>query len=60
MLFVFDPLGQILHIEKLDPIVFNKPEGIAFSARGDMFVTNEGQNKKPTLLRFNIKNDDPD
>jgi hypothetical protein len=60
MLFVFDPLGQILHIEKLDPVVFNKPEGITFSARGDMLITNEGQYKKPTLLRFNLKHDKND
>jgi hypothetical protein len=55
MLFIFDQRGEISHIEKLDPIIFNKPEGIAFTVKGDMLITNEAQNKKPTLLRFNKK-----
>jgi hypothetical protein len=55
MLFIFDRSGQIRHIEKLDPFLFNQPEGLTFFANGDMLITNEGQQKYPTLLRFNVK-----
>jgi len=53
MLFIFKPNGDIDHMELLNPILFNKAEGITFLENGDMLVTNEGQDKKPTLLRFN-------
>ncbi|MBI5323722.1 MAG: hypothetical protein HZB41_00295 [Ignavibacteriae bacterium] len=52
LLFMFDLNGNIEHIEKLNPVIFNKAEGISFIKNGDMLITNEGQNKKPTLLRF--------
>ncbi len=50
LLFVFDLDGNIEHIELLDSAMFNKAEGIAFFENGDMLITNEGQDKKPTLL----------
>jgi hypothetical protein len=53
MLFVFDMNGNIEYMEKLDPEVFNQPEGITFFKNGDMLISNEGQNKYATLLRFN-------
>lgn len=52
MLFVFDMKGNIEHIEALNKKMFNKPEGISFFENGDMLITNEGQDKKATLLRF--------
>jgi len=55
VLFVFNMDGNIEHIEILDPDQFNKAEGIAFFDNGDMIITNEGQDKQPTLLRFNYK-----
>ena len=55
LLFVFDNKGNPEHIEKLDPVMFNKSEGITFFENGDMLITNEAQNKKPTLLRFNYQ-----
>ena len=55
LLFIFNMNGTIEHMEKLDPYLFNKAEGITFFDNGDMFVTNEGQHKKPTLLRFNYR-----
>ncbi len=45
--------GEILHLEMLNERVFNKAEGISFYKNGDMLITNEAQDKKPTLLRFN-------
>lgn len=56
MLFIFNPSGNLKHIEPLDKIKFNKPEGITFFENGDMLISNEGQDKRPTLLRFNYTN----
>ncbi len=53
LLFVFDMNGKIEHIQQLKANLFNKAEGITFLNNGDMLITNEGQDKKPTLLRFN-------
>lgn len=55
MLFIFDKKGDIEHIEQLDRDMFNKAEGITFFDDGDMLITNEGQDKKPSLLRFNYQ-----
>lgn len=52
MLFIFNRNGQLEHIEKLDPELFVQAEGITFLPDGEMFITNEGQNNKATLLRF--------
>jgi len=55
MIMVFDETGNIKHIQSLDPVLFNKPEGITFFQNGDMLITNEGQANVPTLLRFRYK-----
>jgi hypothetical protein len=53
MLFIFNPDGTVSHLEQLNPRIFNKAEGISFFNSGDMLITNEGQKKQPTVLRFN-------
>lgn len=59
VLFIYDyqpqetGAGEILHLEMLDEKTFNKAEGISFYHNGDVLITNEAQDKKPTLLRFN-------
>jgi hypothetical protein len=50
---VFNKAGKLLNYMRLDPKLFNKPEGITFLENGDMIITNEGQMGVPTLLRFN-------
>lgn len=55
MLFVFDIKGNIEFLSTLDPDTFKQPEGITFLKNGDMLISNEGQNKKPTIVRFNYK-----
>ncbi|MCC7303102.1 MAG: hypothetical protein IT233_10715 [Bacteroidia bacterium] len=55
LLFIFNMNGNLEHIEQLNPAMFNKAEGITFFENGDMLITNEGQDKKPTLLRFKYK-----
>jgi hypothetical protein len=59
MLFIFSYQQQetgpgiLLHLEMLNEKTFNKAEGISFYENGDVLITNEAQDKKPTLLRFN-------
>ena len=54
-IFIFSLTGQLLHIEKLNPILFNKPESLSFYENGNLLVSNEGQGHQPTLLQFNYK-----
>jgi len=55
MLFIFDENGKIEHIERLDEQTYNKAEGIAFFENGDLLITNEGQNKKPSIICLKYK-----
>lgn len=52
-LFIFDNDGTLKHIEPLDPKLFRQAEGIAFMSDGTLYISNEGQDKHPTLLIFN-------
>lgn len=54
-LFIFNKSGILEHIEQLNPLLFNKPEGLDFFENGDLLISNEGQAHQPTLLRFNYK-----
>ena len=47
--------GNLEHIEKLNPVLFNKAEGLSFYPNGDVLISNEGQAHQPTLLKFNYK-----
>ncbi|HNR07395.1 MAG TPA: hypothetical protein PKM27_08775 [Saprospiraceae bacterium] len=55
MLFIFSADWTLEHLELLDPALFNQAEGLAFYDNGDLLISNEGQDKKATLLRFNYK-----
>lgn len=52
LLFILNGNGKVEHIEKLNPVLFRQPEGIAFQKNGDMLITNEGGDKNSTLLQF--------
>ena len=52
-LIVADMSGKIESIEPLRKEFFRQAEGITFSPTGDLFISNEGAGKKPTLVRFN-------
>ena len=52
LLVVFDKNGTITGYARLNKKIFNHPEGLTFLQNGDMVVTNEGDEKKPTLLIF--------
>jgi len=53
LLYIFNRTGELQHIETLRASLFNKAEGITFYANGDVLISNEGQELRPTLLRFN-------
>jgi hypothetical protein len=55
ILCIANKTGNIENIQKLDKDLFLQPEGIAFFPNGDMLITNEARNKRPTLLRFNYR-----
>ena len=54
-LFIFNINGNLEHIEVLNPILFNKAEGLSLYPNGDVLISNEGQAHQPTLLKFNYK-----
>ncbi|MFH0842414.1 MAG: hypothetical protein V1903_07315 [Bacteroidota bacterium] len=55
MLFIFNLEEKIEYITRLNPEIFNMAEGIAFFQNGDMLISNEGQNRSSTLLRFEYR-----
>lgn len=54
-LFMFNMNGKLENTKQLDPILFNKSEGLSFFPNGDLIISNEGQARQPTLLRFNYR-----
>jgi len=52
LLLVTDEKGAIKDLVALDPVLFNKAEGLAFLPDGTMLISNEAQQGKPTLLTF--------
>jgi len=55
LLLVFNMDGTVEDIELLDPKLFNKAEGITFNEKGDLFISNEGEDKPATILRFKLQ-----
>ncbi len=52
LLYIFNLEGDLLHVEVLDQNLFLKAEGISFDVQGNLYISNEGKNLKPTLLMF--------
>jgi len=53
LLVAADKNGAIKEIYNLDPAIFHKPEGIAFTANGSLFISNEAEGRQPaTILYF--------
>lgn len=53
--FIYSKDKQLKHIEPLNKTLFNKAEGLSFSADGDLLISNEGKLKKANLLLFKYK-----
>ena len=54
-LFVVNDKSKIIAIQLLDPVLFNKPEGLTFKPNGDMFITNEGQEGKANIVSLTYR-----
>ena len=55
LLTVLDRDGYILGVHALDPNLFRQPEGICFSPKGDLYISNEGRGGKGYVLKFKPK-----
>jgi uncharacterized protein YjiK len=56
LLVIADANWQILRTSKLDAALHGQPEGIAFDAQGNLYISNEGKDKRPAnILRFKRK-----
>jgi sugar lactone lactonase YvrE len=54
LLIILNRHGKVQNVEELDPKLFRQPEGICFSPKGDMFISNEGQGGKGYIVKFKI------
>ncbi|SDJ79211.1 Uncharacterized protein YjiK [Catalinimonas alkaloidigena] len=52
LLLVFDPQGNLEAVHPLNPRRFEQPEGICFAPNGDLYISNEGDDKGPNILLF--------
>ena len=56
IMMVFDPKGNILHLEKMDKTIHPQPEGLAFDEDGTLYIANEGKKDgNGTLLKFSYQ-----
>lgn len=52
LLIILDEHWKIEKHYALDPSMFRQPEGIAFDASGDLFISNEGGDGDANILKF--------
>jgi hypothetical protein len=55
LLLVYTPDGELLAAVELKDAVFKQAEGISFSARANMYISNEGGDGKANILKFTPK-----
>ena len=56
LLIITDRNGKVKQIHQLDPGIFNQPEGMAFTPKGDLLISNErGEKSNATLLIYKYK-----
>lgn len=53
VLVIADTKGKIEQVIRLDPQLFNQPEGMTFAPNGDLYISNEGGEGIATILKFN-------
>ncbi|OQX81891.1 MAG: hypothetical protein B6D64_01430 [Bacteroidetes bacterium 4484_276] len=56
LLMVFNRSGIMLAMVKLRSKYYPKPEGICFSPDGTLYISNEGDQEKGTILKFGMIN----
>lgn len=47
--------GEVEEVIKLDPVMYNQPEGLTFAPNGDLYISNEGGEGTATILKFIAK-----
>jgi uncharacterized protein YjiK len=52
LLVVADKNGKIEQVFRLDPTLYNQPEGMTFAPNGDLYISNEGGGGIATILKF--------
>jgi uncharacterized protein YjiK len=55
LLVIADRNGKVEQVIRLDPILFNQPEGMTFAPNGDLYISNEAGEVKATILKFRYK-----
>lgn len=53
LLLIYNTNGTITNLVSLGSDLYQKAEGITFFENGNMLISNEGKDSKPTLLNFN-------
>jgi len=54
MLMVLSPEGKIIHIEKFKKKIHPQPEGIVFEKDGSLWISNEANESRPTLVKYSM------
>jgi uncharacterized protein YjiK len=55
LLAIADKNGKVEQVLRLNPQLFNQPEGITIAPNGDLYISNEGGEGIATILKFNYK-----
>ena len=55
LLVIASKEGKVEQVFKLDPALYNQPEGMTFAPNGDLYISNEGGEGIATILKFNYK-----
>lgn len=55
LLMVLNPTGEILALVDLNDRLFNQPEGICFDEKGNLYISNEAKEHKPSIHKFILK-----
>ena len=55
LLVVADKKGKVEQVFRLDPALYNQPEGMTFAPNGDLYISNEKGEGIPAILKFVYK-----
>lgn len=47
--------GKVEKVFRIDPVLYNQPEGMTFAPNGDLYISNEGGEGIATILKFVYK-----